>query len=169
MLSCSRIFYDVLCDIYDIMLAHNSKFQNMKIKIRKGNRITKVYYLPLWQISFIDNIIIGIKEEKGYNEVIEEVIKRLVENNLYIKSEKYKWKFRKVGVKIKESGLDLFYFSFHFYFSFDLFFYFLFLEQLGLGLIGHAVTSVTTWWHKTDHETWEKEVEGFRTKWCHTT
>ena len=47
-------------------------------------------------------------------------------------------------VKIEESGLDLFYFSFHFYFTFDLFFYFLFLEQLGLGLIGHTVTSVTT-------------------------
>jgi len=47
-------------------------------------------------------------------------------------------------VKIKESGLDLFYFSFYFYFLFDLFFYFPFLEQLGLGLISHAVTSVTT-------------------------
>ena len=47
-------------------------------------------------------------------------------------------------VKIEESGLDLFYFSFHFYFYLYLFFYFPFLEQLGLGLIGHAVTSVTT-------------------------
>jgi len=41
-------------------------------------------------------------------------------------------------IKIEEGGLDLFYFSLHFYFLFDLF-----LEQLGLGLIGHAVTSVT--------------------------
>ena len=47
------------------------------------------------------------------------------------------------GIKIKEGRLDLFYFSLHFYFIFDLFFYFLFLEQLGLGLIGHTVTSVT--------------------------
>ena len=44
----------------------------------------------------------------------------------------------------KEGGLDLFYSFFHFYFIFDLFFNFLFLEQLGLGWIGHAVTSVTT-------------------------
>ena len=75
------------------------------------------------------------------------------------------------NVKIKESRLDLFYFSFHFYFIFDIFFYFLFLEQLGLGLIGHAVISVTTWWYsyKTDHETWEKEVEGFKIEWRHTT
>jgi len=37
------------------------------------------------------------------------------------------------------------------YFIFLLFF--LLLEQLGLGVISHAVTSVTTWWHshKTDH------------------
>ena len=56
-----------------------------------------------------------------------------------------------------------------FYFSFS--FIFLYLEQLGLGLIGHAVTSVTTWWrsHKTDHGTKEKEVEDARTKWRHTT
>jgi len=39
--------------------------------------------------------------------------------------------------------LGFLYFTFHFPFIFDLFFYFLFLEQLGLGLIGHAVTSVT--------------------------
>ena len=47
-------------------------------------------------------------------------------------------------VKIEEGGLDLFSFHFIFIFIFDLFFYFLFLEQLGLGLISHAVTSVTT-------------------------
>jgi len=45
-------------------------------------------------------------------------------------------------VKIEESGLD--FFSFLFIFIFNLFFYFQFLEQLGLGLISHAVTSVTT-------------------------
>ena len=65
--------------------------------------------------------------------------------------------------------LGFLYFTFHFYFYFYfhsvLFCYFLFLEQLGLGLICHAVTSVTTWWHshKTDHETWENLVEDSRT------
>ena len=50
-------------------------------------------------------------------------------------------------------------------------FIFLFLEQLGLGLISYAVTSVTNWWHshKTDHGTQENEVEGTRIKWRHTT
>jgi len=40
--------------------------------------------------SFIDNVIIGIEEKEEHNEVIEEVIKRLVENDLYIKPKKYK-------------------------------------------------------------------------------
>jgi len=39
--------------------------------------------------------------------------------------------------------LVFFYFTSHFYFYFVLFFYFLFLEQLGLGQIGHTVTSIT--------------------------
>ena len=65
------------------------------------------------------------------------------------------------------SLFTLFYFSFLFFFFL---FNFLFLEQLRLGFISHAVTSVTNWWHshKTDHKTWEKEVEGSRTKWRHT-
>jgi len=49
-------------------------------------------------VSFIDSIIVGTEEEKGYNEIVEEVIKRLTENNLYMKLEKYKWKVREVGL-----------------------------------------------------------------------
>ena len=47
--------------------------------------------------SFIDDIIVGTKEEKEHDEVVEEVVKRLAENNLYVKPEKYKWKIREVG------------------------------------------------------------------------
>ena len=39
----------------------------------------------------------GTEEEEGYDEVVEEVVKRLVENNLYVRPEKYKWKIREVG------------------------------------------------------------------------
>jgi len=46
--------------------------------------------------SFIDNVIIGTETEKEHNELVEEVVKRLVDNNLYIKLEKYKWKVKKV-------------------------------------------------------------------------
>jgi len=49
-----------------------------------------------------------------------------------------------ITVKIVDGGL-YFIFSFHFYFTllFFSFFLFLFLEQLGLGFISHAVTTVT--------------------------
>ena len=49
-----------------------------------------------------------------------------------------------ICVKIVNGGL-YFIFSYHFYFTLLLFFFFifLFLEQLGLGFISHAVTSVT--------------------------
>jgi len=40
--------------------------------------------------SFIDNIIVEIEEKERYDKVIEEIIKRLAENNLYIKIEKCK-------------------------------------------------------------------------------
>ena len=39
---------------------------------------------------FIDDIMVGIEGEEEYDELVEEVIRRLVENNLYIKLEKYK-------------------------------------------------------------------------------
>ena len=40
--------------------------------------------------SFIDNVIIGTETEEGHDELVEEVVKRLAENNLYVKLEKYK-------------------------------------------------------------------------------
>ncbi len=41
-------------------------------------------------ISFIDSIIVEMKTEKGHDKIVEEIIKRLAENDLYIKLEKYK-------------------------------------------------------------------------------
>ena len=40
--------------------------------------------------SLIDNMIVGIDSEEGYNELVEEILRRLEENDLYIKPEKYK-------------------------------------------------------------------------------
>ena len=41
-------------------------------------------------VAFIDDIIIGTESEEGHNELVTEVIKRLEENNLYMKPEKCK-------------------------------------------------------------------------------
>ena len=60
--------------------------------------------------SFIDNIIIGTERKEGYNEIVEEVIKRIEENDLYIKLEKCKWKVREVGflgVVIGKDGIKI--------------------------------------------------------------
>jgi len=60
--------------------------------------------------SFIDDIIIGTEGEEGYDELVEEVVKRLVENDLYMKPEKYKWKVREVGflgVVIELKGIKI--------------------------------------------------------------
>ena len=47
--------------------------------------------------AFIDNVIIETEMEEGYNELVAEIIKRLEENDLYVKLEKCKWKVREVG------------------------------------------------------------------------
>ena len=47
--------------------------------------------------SFIDNVIIGTEGEEGHDELVEEVVKRLAENDLYVKLEKCKWKIKEVG------------------------------------------------------------------------
>ena len=42
--------------------------------------------------SFIDNVIVKIEEEKEHDKVVEEVVRRLTENDLYVKLEKKKMK-----------------------------------------------------------------------------
>ena len=47
-----------------------------------------------------------IEEEERYDKVVKEVVKRLAENNLYVKPEKYKWKVREVGFSGVVIGLE---------------------------------------------------------------
>jgi len=66
-------------------------------------------------VVFIDNVIVGTEMEEGYDEIVVEVIRRLEENDLYVKPEKYKWKVREVrflrvvigleGIKIEEEKI----------------------------------------------------------------
>jgi len=41
-------------------------------------------------VSFIYNVIVGTEMEKEHEKIVEEVVKRLVENDLYVKPEKCK-------------------------------------------------------------------------------
>ena len=48
-------------------------------------------------VSFIDDMIVGMEKEEEHDEIVEEVVKRQAENDLYLKLEKCKWKVREIG------------------------------------------------------------------------
>jgi len=60
--------------------------------------------------AFVDNVLVGTKMEEGHDEIVEEILKRLEENDLYIKPEKCVWKVRKIGflgVVIRPNGIEM--------------------------------------------------------------
>ena len=46
--------------------------------------------------AFVDDVLVGMEMEEGHDKVVEEVLKQLEENNLYVKPEKCTWKVQKV-------------------------------------------------------------------------
>jgi len=46
---------------------------------------------------FIDDVMVATETEEGHNEIVEEVLRRLEENDLFVKLEKCVWKVREVG------------------------------------------------------------------------
>ena len=40
-------------------------------------------------VVFINDIMVGTKTEKRYNNIVEEVLRRIAENDLFVKPEKY--------------------------------------------------------------------------------
>jgi len=61
-------------------------------------------------VTFIDDILVATDTEEGHDELVEEVLKRLKENDLFVKPEKCKWKVREVeflGVVIGPRGVKI--------------------------------------------------------------
>ena len=59
---------------------------------------------------FINDVMIVTETEKGHNEIVEEVLRRLEENDLFVKPEKCVWKVREMGflgVIIGEDGVRM--------------------------------------------------------------
>jgi len=66
--------------------------------------------------AFVDDMLVRTKTEEGHDEIVEEVLKRLEENNLYVKPEKCVWKVRKIeflevvigpnGIEMKKEKVD---------------------------------------------------------------
>ena len=60
--------------------------------------------------AFVDDVLVGTETEKGHNEIVEEMLKKLEENDLYIKPEKCVWKVRKIrflGVVIGPNRIEM--------------------------------------------------------------
>jgi len=60
--------------------------------------------------TFIDDILVATDTEEGHDELVEEVLRRLEENDLFVKPEKCKWKIREVeflGVVIGPKGVEM--------------------------------------------------------------
>jgi len=59
---------------------------------------------------FVDDVLVGTEIEEGHDEIVKEVLRRLEENNLYIKLEKCMWKMKKIGfleVVIGPNGIEM--------------------------------------------------------------
>jgi len=60
--------------------------------------------------TFIDDILVATDMEEEHNELVEKILKRLEENNLFVKPEKCKWKVREVeflGVVIGPKRVEM--------------------------------------------------------------
>ena len=61
-------------------------------------------------VVFIDDVMVATETEEGYNEIVKEMLRKLEENDLFVKPEKYVWKVREVkflGVIIGEDGVRM--------------------------------------------------------------
>ena len=60
--------------------------------------------------AFVDDVLVGTETEEGHDEIVEEVLKRLEENDLYVKPEKCMWKVKKMpflGVVMGEGKVEM--------------------------------------------------------------
>ena len=60
--------------------------------------------------AFVDDVLIGTETEEGHDEIVEEVLKRLEDNDLYVKPEKCTWRVQKVnflGVVMGQGKIEM--------------------------------------------------------------
>jgi len=61
-------------------------------------------------VVFVNDVLVGTETEEEHDKIMEKILKRLEENNLYIKPEKCVWKARKIGflgVVIGPNGIEM--------------------------------------------------------------
>jgi len=60
--------------------------------------------------AFMDNVLVGTEEKKRHDEIVEEVLRRIEENDLYIKPKKYVWKVKEIdflGLVMGSEGIKM--------------------------------------------------------------
>jgi len=60
--------------------------------------------------AFVNDVLVGTETKEGHDEIVEEILRRLEENDLYVKLEKCVWKARKIGflgVVIGPNGIEM--------------------------------------------------------------
>ena len=60
--------------------------------------------------AFVDDVLIGTETEEGHDKIVEEVLKRLEDNDLYVKLEKCTWRVQKVnflGVVMGQGKIEI--------------------------------------------------------------
>jgi len=61
-------------------------------------------------VAFVDDVLVGTETKEEHDEIVEEILRRLEENDLYIKPEKCVWKARKIGflgIVIGPNGIEM--------------------------------------------------------------
>jgi len=56
---------------------------------------------------FVEDVLVGTETKEGYDEIVEKILRRLKENNLYIKLEKCVRKIGFLGVVIGPNGIEM--------------------------------------------------------------
>jgi len=60
--------------------------------------------------ALVDDVLVGTETEEGHDEIVEKVLRRLEENDLYVKPEKCIWKVKKIpflGVIMGEGKVEM--------------------------------------------------------------
>jgi len=62
---------------------------NSFLELSYNNKILRDLVNKSKVVAFVDNILVRTETKEEHSEIVEEVLKRLEENDLYIKPEKY--------------------------------------------------------------------------------
>jgi len=60
--------------------------------------------------AFMDDVLVETEDKEKHNEIVEEVLKRMEESDLYIKPEKCVWKVKEIdflGLVMREEGIKI--------------------------------------------------------------